>query len=340
MPVVYDWGELAQHVPGNPSLAQQTYLVEIVNLLLRAFDPGDFQIGMLFQDTEYNSGGALHRWPDAVIDCAEGVGANEEDVKAAKRVPRPLFAPPPPVAVNHWAANAGKRAQLALARTLLTQQRGDRLATAAEAMEGWFYWVSSGEAAAIYYAKPQQVTKQWDNRHNRDKRDREVHDPIQNRTIRRNTFLSWLLRGNKEPGIASNLNCWESVMFSAYRAGLVTRHTLQQLHQPGPNNLGVTYRDRYMAFLGYPNSFPFNEAGGLVPERGDVMFWGEDEHVAICVDAAVGHAGLVVTLMNHWSPPGSEADRPARTARFHRIEMDSLPGVLKEHPCKFVPCPF
>jgi hypothetical protein len=294
---------------------------------------------MLLNTASISAQRKLHRMPDTLLKESGQLFFDDDDVEAAPLIPRPLFSAP---IIDQWALCAHDRAILIGLRTLVVQQRGDALATAAEHMAGWFWWVNSGEQTATYYAKPQHVTKPYDLRHNRDKRDRDVFDPVQQHTIRRNTFLSWLLRGNKEPSISSNLNCWEAVLFSAYRAGLITRQTLATMHQPGPNLQGVTYRDRYMNCLGFNNSVPLNVAGGLLPARGDVMFWGQDEHVAICVDIDTTVATPIITLMNHWSPPAGERIIPfdPSKAHFHRIALDDLPRALNQHACRFTPCPF
>ncbi|MEV5705485.1 hypothetical protein [Actinoallomurus sp. NPDC052274] len=46
----------------------------------------------------------------------------------------------------------------------------------------------------------------------------------------KNGFLTWLFEDGPEPGPSDTMNCWEAVLYTAYRAGLVDKAWLKQVH--------------------------------------------------------------------------------------------------------------
>jgi hypothetical protein len=133
-----------------------------------------------------------------------------------------------------------------------------------------------------------------------------------------NHFVSWLNGNGNELDRNANINCWEAVFFTAYKAGLVNVLRLRQIHDQATMAasakigamVGETYYDSLTDSLGYQNSFPFVPSVGLCPNPGDIVFFDRHEHVALCVEA-----GADIRVMSHWDKPKDG---------FHRYHVDEF----------------
>lgn len=178
-----------------------------------------------------------------------------------------------------------------------------RLVAAAKPLEGWFRWVSSGPAEGT--SRPGETTKGGANH-----------------------FTSWLNGKAEEPDRNANMNCWEAVFFTAYKAGLANLLRLRLIHGQATvaarakigAGVGEAYYDSLTDSLGYRNSFPFVPNVGLCPSPGDIVFIDRHEHVTLCVEA-----GADIMVMSHWNKPTDGFHR----YRIEQFSVSSIPRVVR-----------
>ena len=155
-------------------------------------------------------------------------------------------------------------------------QFSQRLVDAADGLAGWFNWVKSGPTEGTFF--PSEKTSEGETNH----------------------FVQWIHGRGDEPTQSDNMNCWEAVLFAAYRAGLLSIARLRAIHIKATmaGRAGNGYFDSLTDSLGYQNSFPYVPIAVLIPEPGDIIFLGRDHHVAICMET-----GSSVAVMSNWSMP-------------------------------------
>ena len=242
-------------------------------------------------------------------------------------------APPrrPPPFVYHQ-----ERQQLQALRTLERRQKGQRLADAALSMMGWFHWTTSGARVPGkdgHFGRDYAPKHQWSD-------EEGIHF---------NDFALWMNKEEAaEPDRGSWMNCWEAAMFSAYKAKLKTRFQLQAMHRrasmryrmmdtPGGEDKtgAVAYYGLVLSQeLHFNSSVPFAPQAGLIPQRGDLLFWGRNEHVGI-------------SLGRSWERPRpNDPDPPydyAMSLWVHNggtFSRQPIEELNIGHPLRFVPCPF
>src|SRR5262249_36593973 len=127
-----------------------------------------------------------------------------------------------------------------------------------------------------------------------------------------NEFAVWM-RGGPQPTLTSKMNCWEAIMFGAFRAGLLTEARLRQLHVSAAA-AGVTaaaagtsgeaaYQNAIGAFLRLPVSRPLTATDE--PRRGDLVFFGGLTHVALSIGNETVSGVRKHNVMSLWHLPGS-----------------------------------
>jgi hypothetical protein len=282
-----------------------------------------------------------------------GDGISYEDLVQIRRgimaikVP-PLVAVAQPTLVDYYALHEHDLDRLRKLRTEETIKHGRALALAAVKMEDWFHWVQSGPtepgfggALGLDYGPKVKWTM------TRTDVGIEHHDEKQN------DFAAWLFgtKGGKagpEPNSQSSMNCWEAVLFSAYRARLVDKYWLRAIHgkaafayafQHKQVNfagnqayaLGENYFQALSDAFGFRNSVPFEPRAGLIPKTGDILFWDRDQHVAvyICGSLSVKNGEVTHYAMSLWHD---------NNKRFARVPLENWSRYLEK--LRFLPCPF
>jgi len=203
-------------------------------------------------------------------------------------------------------AHAEDLNRLAVLRSQARPGGGELLAKAAESFAGRFRWMPSGAG-------------------NYQKKDEGEE---------RNDFAKWLMGGGLEPaGKKARMNCWEAVFFSAYKAGLVTKERLMDIHRTALKQLegnGLTGPMRYtsslMEALGGRTAVALVPQLALIPRRGDIVFFAEENHIAICVNP---NAPDGIRVMGLWKHPRDG---------FRSNSLTELAGIQGKR--EFGPCPF
>jgi hypothetical protein len=157
-------------------------------------------------------------------------------------------------------------------------------------MLNWFHWVSSGPAEPDFhghYGMLYGPKTSW-TRTRKDVR-------IETHALKRNDFAGWLTANGAVPGNNSWMNCWEAVLFSAFRANLIDKIRLRTIHNKAAlayqlchrhgretlTNAGSHYSLALSQAFNYFASVLFEPRAGLIPQVGDILFWARDEHVAV-----------------------------------------------------------
>lgn len=137
-------------------------------------------------------------------------------------------------------------------------------------------------------------------------------------------FMQWMLAGGRQPDPRTGrLNCWEMVLFSAFRAGYVSVAQLRGLY--------TAARDA-MAASGDSMAFPRTLEGSLRstseqiydpakpdsarPLRGDLVIFQEAAgHVALATGRRVGGR---IEVVSHWPPPDGD----------HHVKLTTVEALL------------
>jgi hypothetical protein len=250
----------------------------------------------------------------------------------ALAVAGPPAPPPPPPAPNQYAEYVARLKRL---RTQTARDHGRLLAVAAGRMDGWFHWVKSGPVSAADLQQAQAAGQV--------QRVGPLFGPRehwqQNQGLRRNDFALWV-NGGAVPSPLAHMNCWEAVLFSAYRANLVTFPWLQTIHRKAAvvnqfihRRTGGGEENYYRALsqaLGFVDSVPFLPEAGLVPHPGDVLFWDQTEHIAIALGRRWVNGSPEDHIMSHWHNNGGT---------FSALTLEDLPNWAQTR-FRFRPCPF
>lgn len=229
-------------------------------------------------------------------------------------------------------------------RNMGNRVRGVRLAKAAQRMQGWFHWIPRGPAEVSPLESSTYVPKEFARSGGQ-------------------MFWQWLsARGMPapEPGQETVMNCWESVIFSAYKANLITlgqirpiyeaalmaarkvlEPSLHAIHRAPSSKVGEYAHvinlafDRYVHELDFRllhsrNAVPLRPQEGLVPQAGDLVFLnnGPQGHVAIALGRHKIEGEVVHQVMSLWTHHGG---------RFAKLGISEL-GYTSN--LSFCPCPF
>jgi hypothetical protein len=147
-------------------------------------------------------------------------------------------------------------------------------------------------------------------------------------------FGKWLLAGGPEPDKATGkVNCWEMVMFSAYKAGQASKARLQAIYDEGVAQVKAGTRtsigDTFEAMLRQGKEQIFDPVNPKSPEPlpGDIVIF----------DRAAGHAAVSLgtkdaagrhNIVSHWPPPDGSYKSKVTT-------IEALLGAGAGTPVKF-----
>jgi hypothetical protein len=140
-------------------------------------------------------------------------------------------------------------------------------------------------------------------------------------------FMKWMLAGGNQPNAATGkLNCWEMVLFSAYRTGAVTEKRLRDIYTK--SKTAMTTSGDAMEFprtlekelrSTSEQTYDPTKRDSPRPLRGDLVIFQEAAaHVALATGRM---AGGKVEVISHWPPPDGR-----HTVKTTTIE-DLLPEV-------------
>jgi hypothetical protein len=329
-------------------------LLQIANIYINGDDTFELYVEQALQQLASPHGNVPHGSVASVVrnrfvDCCENTWPfdNADQLRtqamalAVAGPPGPPGPPPPP----HAQAQAPPEyaeyvARLRWLRTGTSRVRGGRLAEAARLMDGWFHWVPSGPVPApdVHQAQKadqvQPVGPMF---------GPKEHWQQDDGGMRQNDFARWV-NGGDLPSQQAHMNCWEAVLFSAFRANLVTLTWLQTIHRKAAminefihERTGggeVNYYRALSQALGFVDSVPFVPPW-LVPHPGDVLFWEQTEHIAIALGRRWVNGISEDHIMSHWHNNDWHDD----AGRFSALTLEDLP-VWLQTDFRFVPCPF
>ena len=167
---------------------------------------------------------------------------------------------------------------------------------------------------------------------------------IETHAQKSNDFASWLIANGNQPGFNSRMNCWEAVLFSAFRAGLVSKLWLQTVHRKAAQAYEMHDRAgsqrtspasaHYFRALSHVFNFfssvPFDPRAGFIPQPGDILFWHCDKHVAISLGRTWADGVPEDRILSLWLHAGG---------RFAQLTVGEMPKWMM-NDIRFVPCPF
>jgi cell wall-associated NlpC family hydrolase len=167
---------------------------------------------------------------------------------------------------------------------LISRIRNERVIANAEQLEGHLYW--AGPSGPDGTGQIRTTTTR-------------PNDTRTGNETNTNDFAVWV-RGGAEPTDASRMNCWEMVLYSAYRSGVVPKSWIVQIHHDATAAGAANYHDTLAAALGFGGSAGW--APGQVIPRGNLVFFNGMAHVAISTGNVVGTEHEVMSL---WILPGT-----------------------------------
>jgi hypothetical protein len=269
-------------------------------------------------------------------DLAQGVTGQVRAVALPGPPPvAPVVVVIPPPPVDYKAFYARDIAHIRGLRTRMATQRGIRLAAAARLMVNWFHWVKSG---------PREPGVSWERGRDFGPKTAWVGTRtdlgLENHPEKQNDFAGWLVNNDPQPGMASYMNCWESVLFSAHQAALVDKTWLKTIHNEAALSYQLNNRtdgggggQHYFLALSQAFSFfssvPFRPQAGLIPREGDILFWERDNHVAISLGRTWVGGQPEDRIMSLWHHNGG---------RFAILTLDDMPDFMRG-TLRFRPCP-
>jgi hypothetical protein len=229
-------------------------------------------------------------------------------------------------------------AKLRRLRSDKSTSNGLRLATCALRWKDKFKWVSSGprQPGTTYQSGPEfgittSATHQL-------KENSDVLETFKNPKV--NDFAKWLVDHGPKPNENSFMNCWEAIFFCASEAGLITREWLEQLHKNAAQNYKVANygsntllggAERYQGVLerafNLQNSVCYRPADRVFPQKGDIVIWGDFEHVALSLGPSPLYDEICNVVIGLWHDP----------MKCNTMEEVSM---YFKNPPQFVPCPF
>jgi hypothetical protein len=164
-------------------------------------------------------------------------------------------------------------------RTAQSTRNGEHMVDVGREMVGWFRWRRTDRIALGDRAGSASGGAAADNNNNNNAGP---------------DFASWLRNPHGPPDRDMRLNCWEAILVVALRAGLTSPGRLHQIHayadqEPSDSAyyecLGKHLRLHDRATL------DLTRAEAPKPRAGDLLFFREMEHVALCLGVADDPSG-------------------------------------------------
>ncbi len=257
----------------------------------------------------------------------------EFDAEAARSIYTPADRLDLPL--NKRASDIAKLRRL---RSDKSTSNGIRLATCCLQWEHKFKWVSSGprQPGTTYQSGPEFgiTTSATHKLKDGGLQLEEFENP------KVNDFAKWLVAHGPKPNENSFMNCWEAIFFCACEAGLITREWLEQLHKNAAQNYKVanygsnTLLDGFERYQGvlerafnFQNSVCYRPADRVFPQKGDIVIWGDFEHVALSLGPSPIYDEICNVVIGLWH-------KPMKCTTVEDVSM------YFKNPPQFVPCPF
>jgi hypothetical protein len=145
-------------------------------------------------------------------------------------------------------------------------------------------------------------------------------------------FMKWMLGGGKEPVVAASKgNCWEMVMFSAFRAGITTEARMRDIYTKGQAadkaRSGLAFPETIEAELRGSKEYVFDPRNAATPRplRGDIVIFGTAAgHVAMATGKL---SGGEVEIISHWGPPHNNPK--VETTTVEELQRKGATGTIK-----------
>ena len=137
-------------------------------------------------------------------------------------------------------------------------------------------------------------------------------------------FTRWMLAAGSQPDrTTGRMNCWEMVLFSAYRAGHLGEATMRGIYTRAKAAMGGS--GGAMAFprtlereLRSSNEYIYNPADTNTPRplRGDLVIFKEAAaHVALATGRQISGG---IEIVSHWPPPDGD----------HHVKLTTIEALL------------
>jgi hypothetical protein len=325
-----------------------TYITQIANIFVNAgMDEMTVQLSCIcMAASNLGEGATAADFRDQfILQCRQNDQQITDRVQAAAMAihapgppQRPVnLIPPPPV--NYKSFYRLEITRVRAHRTNRSILRGRQLAAAAAGLKDWFYWVKSGprdpdlpeQEGPVFGIKTAWAASRNDN-------TGIYRDGIEHHERKVNDFARWLVANGPAPGQTSSMNCWEAVFYSAFAARLVDKSWLQSVHARAAENYerqywmtdgkgGIAYMNALQHTFGYFLRVPYKPQGGLIPREGDIVFYGDFDHVAVSLGRTWGSGAPQDRIMSLWH------------GNFTLTEVSEFNRYCSGTP-SFFPCPF
>jgi Domain of unknown function (DUF4157) len=217
---------------------------------------------------------------------------------------------------------------------LLDRVKTERLVATAEGMQGQLRWAgASGPDESDHYRIRTTTRRPTD--------DAFAPGSANPGAVETNTneFAVWV-RGGAEPTTTSQMNCWEMVLFSGYRAGVIPRAWITRVHQRAASagdaaSSPEAYQEVLANGLGFASATTWT-SGTAVP-RGNVVFFDGLAHVAISTGNVTGGRQEVMSL---WILPGRSGGTLNSVNQRTTIEALVANGIVAITEVKHAPNPW
>jgi len=137
-------------------------------------------------------------------------------------------------------------------------------------------------------------------------------------------FTRWMLAGGNQPDpTTGRLNCYEMVLFSAFRAGHLSEATMRGIYtrsraaMSGPGGV-MAFPRTLERELRSSNEYIYDPADPNTPRplRGDLVIFREAaNHVALATGRPVGGG---IEIVSHWPPPDGD----------HHVKLTTIEALL------------
>lgn len=210
--------------------------------------------------------------------------------------------------------------------TLISRVLNERLVGTAEGLEGELRWAGpSGPDDTDGYQIRTTTT-------------RPTND-LSSTETNTNDFAVWV-RGGPEPTTTSQMNCWEMVLFSGYRAGVIPREWITRVHSSAARagdraNDGTAYLNVLSREMGFGAAAAWSS--GVAVPRGNIVFFDGLNHVAIATGNVVGGHQEVMSL---WVLPTLSSGALNSVNQRTTIEALVANGMVPISQVKHAPSPW
>jgi hypothetical protein len=149
---------------------------------------------------------------------------------------------------------------------------------------------------------------------------------VQSPSTAASEFTRWMLAaGNQPDPTTGRLNCWEMVLFSAFRAGHLSEATMRGIYtrsraaMRGPGG-AMAFPQTLERELRSGQEYIYDPANRNTPRplRGDLVIFREAAaHVALATGRQVGGR---IEIVSHWPPPDGD----------HRVKLTTIEALLPQ----------